>query len=77
MLACGLQPAPPMSLPDYYLRLTVGPYLRQHRPTLRGFGPYWHRVRPYLAVMTQPQRLALKLSLMCAWIANPDNHSHA
>jgi hypothetical protein len=64
-----------LSLPDYYLRLTVGPYIRRHRAALAGFGPYWHHVRPYLDVMTQPQRIALKLSLMSAWIANPENHA--
>jgi hypothetical protein len=70
MLDHGLRPAAPMSLPDYYLRLTVGPYLRHHRAALRGFGPYWRRVLPLLTTMNNRQRIEMKLALMEAWIAN-------
>ena len=64
-----LSPAPPVGIPGYYLRLTVAPYIRQHRSTLEGFGNYWHRVRPLLVTMTDRQRFELKLYLMDAWMS--------
>lgn len=77
MLTCGLRPGMPLWLPDYYLRLTVGPRIRQNREALTGFGSYWHSVRPYLSAMTDKQRLDLKLVLMEGWIRNatPSNHA--